>query len=220
METPHTETGSRERIFLFGAGGHAKAVIGVLERQQRWNLVGLLDDDPSKDPVLTYPVLGDRGRAQDLYESGIERFHVSIGDNATRSSLATEIAAIGFKPVSILDPTVVQLAGASVGAGAFIHAYTVLGATSQVGEHAIISVHAGVGHDSVLGSCVHLAPKVQLAGNVTVGDRSFLGTGSVVLPGVTIGADVTVGANSLVNRDIEDNAVVAGIPARPFRRNF
>ena len=51
MGTPHTEKGSGEGIFLFGAGGHAKSVIGVLEREQRWNLVGLLDDDPKSDSV-------------------------------------------------------------------------------------------------------------------------------------------------------------------------
>lgn len=51
-------------------------------------------------------------------------------------------------------------------------------------------------------------------GRVTIGDNVFIGAESVILPGVTIGNNVIVGANSTVTKDIPDNVVVAGTPAR------
>lgn len=51
-------------------------------------------------------------------------------------------------------------------------------------------------------------------GRVTIGDNVFIGAESVILPGVTIGNNVIVGANSTVTKDIPDNVVVAGTPAK------
>ena len=52
------------------------------------------------------------------------------------------------------------------------------------------------------------------AGKVTIGDNVFIGANSTILKGVTIGNNVIIGAGSLVNRDIPDNTVAAGNPAR------
>ena len=45
-----------------------------------------------------------------------------------------------------------------------------------------------------------------------------IGTGATILCGVTIGKDAIVGAGSVVTRDVPDNAVVAGNPARVLRK--
>lgn len=52
---------------------------------------------------------------------------------------------------------------------------------------------------------------------ITIGDNVWFGGNCVVLSGVTIGDNVVVGAGSVVTKDIPDNAVVAGNPARILR---
>lgn len=52
---------------------------------------------------------------------------------------------------------------------------------------------------------------------VTIGDDVFIGKGAIILPGVTIGSCVIVGAGSVVSKDVPDNSVVAGNPARWIR---
>lgn len=49
--------------------------------------------------------------------------------------------------------------------------------------------------------------------DVIIGNNVFIGVNSVVLPGVKIGNNVVIGALSLVNKDIPDNTVWAGVPA-------
>ena len=53
---------------------------------------------------------------------------------------------------------------------------------------------------------------------VRIGSGSWLGHGVIVLPGVTIGEHVTVAAGSVVTRDLPDNCVAVGSPARVVRR--
>lgn len=47
-----------------------------------------------------------------------------------------------------------------------------------------------------------------------IGSNVFLGANSIVLPGVTIGNNVIVGAGSVVTKDVIDNSVVCGNPAK------
>ncbi|MBN2243110.1 MAG: acyltransferase [Acidobacteria bacterium] len=54
-------------------------------------------------------------------------------------------------------------------------------------------------------------------GPVLLKKNCRIGAHSVVMPGVTVGANAVVGAMSFVNRDIPDNAVAYGVPAKIIR---
>lgn len=56
-----------------------------------------------------------------------------------------------------------------------------------------------------------------IAKPITIGDNVWIGGGSVVLMGVNIGKNVVIGAGSVVTKDISDNVVVAGNPARVIK---
>lgn len=51
-------------------------------------------------------------------------------------------------------------------------------------------------------------------GRVTIGNNVFVGTGSIILCNTQIGNNVVVGAGSVVTRDLADNGVYAGSPAK------
>lgn len=49
---------------------------------------------------------------------------------------------------------------------------------------------------------------------IEIMDNVFIGTGTTILYGVRIGSNVVIGSNSLVNKDVPDNSVYAGVPAK------
>ncbi len=53
-------------------------------------------------------------------------------------------------------------------------------------------------------------------GPIVIGSNSFLGNNVIVLPGTTIGSKTIIGAGSVVTKDIPENSVFAGNPARPI----
>ncbi len=51
-------------------------------------------------------------------------------------------------------------------------------------------------------------------GPVVIGDNVWIGEGACILPGVTVGRNAIIGANAVVTKDVPENAVVGGIPAK------
>jgi maltose O-acetyltransferase len=59
---------------------------------------------------------------------------------------------------------------------------------------------------------------VEFSKPVTIGNDCWIGGGSIILPGVTIGSGVTIGAGSVVTKNVPDNVLVAGNPAKIVRK--
>ena len=82
-----------------------------------------------------------------------------------------------------------------------------------------------IGNDVALSSEVYITDtnshgvegRDPVVAPVRIGDGSWIGTRAVILPGVTIGKRVLVAAGAVVNRDIPDDSLVAGNPARVVR---
>lgn len=53
-----------------------------------------------------------------------------------------------------------------------------------------------------------------------IGDNCFIGIRSIILPGVHIGNQVVIAAGSIVTKNIPDNCIAAGNPARVIKSNI
>lgn len=53
--------------------------------------------------------------------------------------------------------------------------------------------------------------------SILIKRNAWIGAGATILPGVTVGENAIVAAGTMVNRDVPDNAIVGGIPAKIIR---
>lgn len=60
-------------------------------------------------------------------------------------------------------------------------------------------------------------PDLEITRPITIGNDVYIGNNVLILPGVTIGNRVVIGAGAIVTKDIPDNSLAVGIPARVIK---
>lgn len=111
-------------------------------------------------------------------------------------------------PVTITSPHRITI-GDNVSIASFVHMWGEGGI--EIGDNVMIASHCAI-------TSVTHNPEVdifkgsKICKKIQIGNNVWVGTHSVILPGVRVGNNVVLGAGSLVNKDIPDNAVYAGIP--------
>jgi sugar O-acyltransferase (sialic acid O-acetyltransferase NeuD family) len=216
MENP------RQKIFLFGAGLHAQTCIDALEKQGKYQLVGLIDSVKQIGSLVEgYPVLG---RMEDL--AGLAVHHdaqagmIAIGDNWVRHNLQKEIEARlpGFEFVNIIHPSAVFGKAVTLGKGIFIGAQAFISSHTTIGDFCLVHQKVHLGLHNHLADFVSISVGSITGGMVTIGDFTAITLGVVLHDRLNIGPHTLVGSGSLVTGDLPANAVAYGRPAKTVRK--
>jgi len=198
-------------FFLYGASGHAKVIIDILERSEN-KIIGLFDDNENIDDLLGYKCF--------IFSKELllkNKLIISIGDNNTRKNIVKKIGKIKYGKA--IDPSALISNRSKIGVGSVVMQGAIIQSNTEIGRHVIINTGATVDHDCKIYNFAHISPNATVCGNVEIGEGAHFGAGAVVIPGIKIGKWSVIGAGAVVIKDIPDNAVVVGNPARIIKYN-
>jgi sugar O-acyltransferase (sialic acid O-acetyltransferase NeuD family) len=204
-------------MLIFGAGGHARKVIGIAKRL-RLEVHGYVSTETPGTVLHGYVVLGDLPdylTSADLVQMGT---HIAIGENSVRQRIYATIESHGDKLLSLVSPASTVAADAVIGRGAFVGDCAVLQSGASVGVCALVDTAAVLEHDVIVGDFVTVSPSSVVCGGSKLCRGAIVGAGATVIEKVTIGENTLVGAGSVVLHDVEPNVVVVGNPARVLKR--
>lgn len=212
-----------ERLVVLGAAGFGRETLDVLEAinqsldEPQFDVIGVLDDGPSEVSLerLAARNVTYLGTTADWLASGDSASYLlGVGDPKLRRMLDSRFRNAGLVAATAVHPTVVLGTMVTVGRGAVICAGAQIATNTRLGEHVHLNRGANVGHDCLLDDFVSINPGAIISGEVTIESGVLIGAGAVVLFGLTVGRDSLVGASACVVRDVVENTVVKGVPAR------
>ncbi|WP_417466251.1 NeuD/PglB/VioB family sugar acetyltransferase [Kordiimonas sp.] len=209
-----------KHLVIIGSGRHA-AVVQDCVPQNHFTLVGhVCDHSPKGTRCDGYEVLGPLNILAELMTKFSDLCGViGVGNNQYRVDIAAAVAQASpaLSWVSIIHESAIISQGATIEPGAVLMPGTIVNTGVHIGRHALINSGSIIEHDNKIADFASTGPGVTTGGNVQLGQASHLGIGSTVKHGVTIGRNVVVGGQSFVCKDLEDDGLYYGVPAKKIR---
>jgi len=212
------------KLAVFGAGGFGLEVAMLIEQinlvSNEWEMIGFFDDgEPLGKIVNGYPIIGG---VAELNQWDSKLFIVlALGIPNTKKRVLAKINNPNISYPILVHPSVIMgnRKFVEIGEGSIICAGTIITTNISIGRHVILNLACTVGHESQIGDYCSFMPTCNISGEVEIGESNFWGTGVKVINRVNVGSNVIIGAGAVVNKDIPDNVVAVGVPAKVIKKN-
>jgi len=212
-----------KNIIIFGAGGHAKVIVDIIEKQGKFNIAGFIGTHREKNTVIMgYKVIGDESSLKDIiFNYEIYGGIIGIGDNSIRAKVREKVIKVipNFKFVNCIHPNAVIGKDAALGEGNAVMAGAIINSSTQIKNHCILNTNSSIDHDCLMLDFSSIGPNATIGGNVKISDYSSIGIGANIFHSVNIGYNCIIGGGSLVCHDTNDNSIYYGSPSKFIREH-
>ncbi len=210
-----------KNIILIGGGNQSHYTIDIIEKENKYNIVGIIDSihEVGSDR-FGYKILGRQENISQLIEEyNIEGGVISIGDNWSRYYVYNQIIKIfpSFQFINAIHPSVIIGNNVKLGIGIVAMAGCIFNPKSHIGDFTFFATGAQVEHDCYIDDFASISAGSITGGYVKLGKFSSITLGVTVVDRLEIGKNTVVGSGSLVTKSLPDNVLAYGSPAKIIR---
>jgi len=190
---------SKEKIVLVGGGGHCHSVIDVIELENKYEIIAIVDKKELLGTnVLGYKIIACDDDLESLFKICTNAV-VTVGQitsNTIRVQLFKKLKKIGFNLPVIKSPLAYISKNANLGEGTIIMHHALVNSNVSIGKNCIINTKALVEHDVIVEDNCHISTAAVVNGGVIVREGIFFGSNATSKEYIKI--DKFVKAGSIV----------------------
>lgn len=204
-------------MLIIGAKGFAKEILQILHQNGDLDQLAFYDDitpDVGDNLLNQFTVLKSIDQAEHFFNAVDKRFTIGIGNPALRYKMYQKFTQRG----GVFTSTISK--GADIGSyevsiepGSNILSGVKISNNTKIGLGCMIYYNSIITHEVEIGKFVEISPGATLLGRCKIGDFTHIGSGAIILPDVIVGNDVVIAAGAVVTKNIQNNLMVAGVPA-------
>lgn len=214
---------AKKRLGIYGAGGLGREILETAKQIQalenRWCEIYFIDDGASGIQHETINGCVTLTFDEFLQKASCDCLEIviGVGEPVTRKALYEKVKSRECNLAVIIHPTVHIPDTTVIKEGVIIQAFALISCNVEIGENTLIQNTASIAHNSKVGKNSVISAYVAISGCCTVGDETYIAVSVPVKEQMTIGSNSIVGMGSVVLRDIPENVIALGNPARPLK---
>jgi sugar O-acyltransferase (sialic acid O-acetyltransferase NeuD family) len=208
-------------MIIIGAKGYAIELADILLHNEYKDSIYFYDDINNFDNLLIEEKYKIITSEKDLLAYTNQQkfdFTLGLGNPLLRKKMHDKFIALG----GVLQSTISKNANISklsvnISNGANIFTGAHIANNVKIGKASIVYYNAIITHDCILGDFVEISPGAILLGKCQIGDFTHIGAGAKILPKIKIGKNVIIGAGAVVTKDVPNNQIMVGVPAKSIK---
>ncbi len=201
---------------IYGSGGSGREVKDMADMLGRWEQVVFIDD------MMECGLY--RGTKRMPFEDfcrnyGTENTEmvIALGEPEYKIRLYHKVREKGYRFVTIVHPTSWISPTAKLGHGVIVKAKVVISCDVEIGDNVGIEPLVSVGHDCVIRENCQISSGVLIGGRSKIGAGTYIGMNVPIKENTNIGENSIIGMGSVVQREIPNNVIALGNPARTMK---
>lgn len=190
----------KPELVLVGGGGHCMAVIDIVELENKFKIIGILDAFTNQKEVLGYPILGGDELIEKLVKKGVY-FLITVGQiksYSIREQIAEKLNELNAKITTVISPRAYISKHATVEKGTVVMHDVVVNSGAKVGNHCIINTKANIEHGVLIGDFCHISTCTVVNGDSNIKRGSFVGSNATISNGIVIKENSIISAGEFI----------------------
>ena len=206
----------KQNCIIIGAGTYGQVYAEYLK--DSYNVIAFYDDDVDlhNSKVNGIKVAGKVIDALSLPKS--TAIFVPIGNNPIRVKLLKKFEENGFEIPFYIHPQTIIHPSVKIGKAVYILPGTNIMPLSVIGDYSMISMGVNIAHHTVIEEACFFSQGSNIGASILLETLAYVGISATLMTGLkTIGRNSLIGAGAVVIKDVPENAVMAGVPAKVIK---
>lgn len=207
-----------KNLILIGAGDFGVEVFSWLKDAKdyntEWKFKAFMDKDLN---ALTNISFCKNYTVLDEEKYTIEKddvFVCTIANPEIREKVALRMKSKNAQFISLIHNSVIFMNDVTVGNGVILSPYCIASNSARIEDFVTVNFFTSIGHHVSLGAFSQINCNCDITGHVKIGKKANIGSSVCIIPKVVIGDNVKIGAGSVVLKNIPNETVVFGNPAK------
>lgn len=215
-----------KKLVILGGSGIGMIAASIANDLGYFDILGFLNDYLPVGSLVgkykNYPVLGNTDDLPTFLAQKDTYVFIAYVGMKQEEAVFKKITALQIPDdrfATLIHPSAIIPKGfCDIGKGVLFSPLVQLSPDTTIADNCILLPNSFIGHDSTLDRFAHVATNGVIGANVYVGKGVHIGSNATIREKITIGDFSLVGAGSVVLKDVPENTIVVGNPAKILRQ--
>lgn len=205
-------------LAIYGTNGSGKEIYDLAMIVDRWEKIVFINDYEKEGIFMDCPRMPFEV-FQQSYPAETTEVCIAVGEPAVKKLLYDRLKEKSYRLATIIAPTAIISPTAQIGEGVVVRHHTIISSEAVVHDNVYIQSNAIIGHNVEIESHCQISSYVHISGNTRIGEGVYIGIHCPIREKISVGKYSILSMGAVVLKDVPEEVVVMGNPARVIAKN-